>query len=118
MHHLLQELFLGILKKAIKHQGFALVDIFQPCVSFNKINTYDWFKEHTYYLEDDYDSTNRNEAFKKAIKSDKLPLGIFYKNKNKKTFEQNLKIYQLDKKPLFKRQVKKDNLTKLINLKR
>ena len=41
-----------ILKKAIQHRGFSLVDIFQPCVSFNKINTYQWFKDNTYYLED------------------------------------------------------------------
>ena len=41
-----------ILKKAITHKGYALVDIFQPCVSFNKINTYKWFKENTYYLSD------------------------------------------------------------------
>jgi len=108
----------NILKKAIKHQGFALVDIFQSCVSFNKINTYDWFKEHTYYLDDNYDPTNRIEAFKKSIQSDKLPLGVFYKSKNKKTYEQNLKIYQQDKKPLFEKQVKMDNLSKLINLKR
>ena len=107
----------NILKKAINHDGFALVDIFQPCVSFNKINTYDWFKEHTYYLDDNYDSTNRIEGFKKSIQSDKLPLGVFYMNKNKKTFEQNLKTYQQDKKPLFEKQVKMDNLSKLINLK-
>ena len=108
----------NILKKAIEHKGFAMVDIFQPCVSFNKINTYDWFKKHTYYLDDNYDSTNRIDAFKKSIQRDKLPLGIFYMNKNKKTFEQNLKIYQKDKKPLFKNQVKMNNLSKLINLKR
>ncbi len=39
-----------ILKKAITHKGFALVDIFQPCISYNKVNTYEWFKENTYYL--------------------------------------------------------------------
>ena len=108
----------NILKKAINHDGFALVDIFQPCVSFNKINTYDWFKEHTYYLDDNYDSTNRIEAFKKSIQRDKLPLGVFYMNKNKKIFEQNLKTYHKDKKPLFEKQVEMDNLSKLINLKR
>jgi 2-oxoglutarate ferredoxin oxidoreductase subunit beta len=108
----------NILKKAINHDGFALVDIFQPCVSFNKINTYDWFKEHTYYLDDNYDSTNRIEAFKKSIQRDKLPLGVFYMNKNKKIFEQNFKTYHKDKKPLFEKQVEMDNLSKLINLKR
>ena len=43
------------LLKAILHKGYALVDIFQPCVSFNKVNNYKWFKENTYYLDEDYD---------------------------------------------------------------
>ena len=104
-----------IIKKAIQHKGYALVDIFQPCVTFNKINTYDWFKEHTYYLDSEYDVTNRIDAFKKSIEQNKLPLGIFYLNKNKKTFEQNLKTYKQNKKPLYKRQIKMDRIVKLIN---
>ena len=104
-----------IIKKAILHKGYALVDIFQPCVTFNKINTYDWFKEHTYYLDSKYDVTNRIDAFKKSIEQNKLPLGIFYINKNKKTFEQNLKTYKQNKKPLYKKQIKMDRIVKLIN---
>jgi len=103
-----------IIKKAILHKGYALVDVFQPCVTFNKINTYDWFKEHTYYLDNKYDVTNRIDAFKKAIEQNNLPLGIFYINKNKKTFEQNLKTYKQNKKPLYKRQIKMDRIIKLI----
>ena len=103
-----------IIKKAILHKGYALVDVFQPCVTFNKINTYDWFKEHTYYLDGKYDVTNRIDAFKKAIEQNNLPLGIFYINKNKKTFEQNLKTYKQNKKPLYKRQIKMDRIIKLI----
>lgn len=105
-----------IVKKAIQHKGYALVDIFQPCVSFNKINTYDWFKEHTYYLDSRYDVTNRIEAFKKSIEQNKLPLGIFYINENKKTFEQNLKTYKQNNNPLYQRKIKKDKIVKLINL--
>jgi len=105
-----------IVKKAIQHKGYALVDIFQPCVSFNKINTYDWFKEHTYYLDSRYDVTSRIEAFKKSIEQNKLPLGIFYINKNKKTFEQNLKTYKQNNNPLYQRKIKKDKIVKLINL--
>jgi len=105
-----------ILKKAIQHKGYAIVDIFQPCVTFNKINTFDWFKENTYYLDDSYNSTDRIEAFKKSIQNDKLPLGVFYVNKNKKTFEQNLKIHKQNNKPLFKNIVKFDKIFKLISL--
>jgi 2-oxoglutarate/2-oxoacid ferredoxin oxidoreductase subunit beta len=80
-----------IFKKAIEHKGYALIDVFQPCVTFNKVNTYKWFKEHTYYLEDTYNNRDRNEAFKRATEEgDKLPLGIFYVNPNKKVFEETL----------------------------
>jgi len=92
-----------ILKKAITHKGYALVDIFQPCVTFNRINTRDWFKEHTYYLDDSHDPTDRSAAFQKAIEKDKMPLGVFYTSPQKKTFEQNTGLYGQDDKPLFER---------------
>ncbi len=93
-----------ILKKAIVHKGYSLVDIFQPCVTFNKMNTRQWFKEHTYYLEDSHDPHDRIAAFKRAVEEDKLPLGIFYINPNKSTFEDNVGIYHQDKRPLFERE--------------
>ena len=104
-----------ILKMAIKHEGYSLVDILQPCVSFNKINTFDWFKKNTYYLDKKHDPTNRIEAFKKSIEKEKLPLGVFYINKKKTTFEKNLRIYKLNKKPLFQRQHSVEKLSKLID---
>jgi 2-oxoglutarate ferredoxin oxidoreductase subunit beta len=108
-----------ILKKAITHRGFALVDIFQPCVSFNKVNTYQWFKTHTYYLEDSYDHHDRIEAFKKATEKEKLPLGIFYINPNKSTFEDNVGVYLQNKKPLYQREMDRTKkLSELIDTKR
>lgn len=77
-----------ILKKAILHKGYSLVDIFQPCVTFNKINTFKWFKENTYYLDENHDCTNRVKAFEKSLETEKLPLGIFYINENKTIFEE------------------------------
>lgn len=79
----------GILKKAVEHKGYALVDIFQPCVSFNKLNTVQWFEEHTYKLED-HDPTNRLKAFEKATEAERLPLGVFYTSPPKSTFEKNI----------------------------
>ncbi len=70
----------AILKQALEWKGYALVDVFQPCVVFNKVNTYEWFKEHTYYLPDDYDPTDRQAAFAKACETEKMPLGILYKH--------------------------------------
>lgn len=93
----------AILKQALGHRGYALVDIFQPCVTFNKINTYQWFREHTYYLDDQHDVTNRAEAFRRAIETEKLPLGIFYQQANKPVFEDQLLAYRTEKTPLYKR---------------
>lgn len=83
-----------ILKQAITHKGYSLVDIFQPCVSFNKVNTYKWFKENTYYLDDSYDPQNKQQAFLKATENDKFPLGIIYRNPTKQTFEESLTVYR------------------------
>ncbi|MBN1445492.1 MAG: 2-oxoacid ferredoxin oxidoreductase [Candidatus Omnitrophica bacterium] len=69
-----------IIKAAIGHRGFSVVDILQPCVTFNKLNTYQWFRENTYYLEYGYSPHDRASAFTRALESEKLPLGIFYQN--------------------------------------
>ncbi len=106
-----------ILKQAINHRGYALVDIFQPCISFNKLNTYKWFKEHTYYLDESHDSYDKVAAFAKAIETEHLPLGVFYKN-SKKTFEDNLGVYLDSSEPLFEKKPDFDKLEQIIQLKR
>ncbi|ADZ09694.1 pyruvate ferredoxin/flavodoxin oxidoreductase, beta subunit [Methanobacterium lacus] len=106
------------LKSAINHEGYSLVDVFQPCVSFNKINTFQWFKENTYYLEESHDHYNKAEALRRAEETDKYPLGIFYINKQKKTFEETLNVYKNDDGTLHDRQVDKKKLNDLINSRR
>lgn len=107
-----------ILKQAITHHGFALVDIFQPCVSFNKVNTYQWFKQHTYYLDDQHDPSKRQQAFKRALETQQLPLGIFYINKKKPVFEEHLHVYTNSKKPLYQREVDLNHLRRLLESRR
>lgn len=68
-----------ILKSAVLHRGFSIVDVLQPCVTFNKLNTYQWFKENTYYLEDSYSDSDRQAAFARCVETEKLPLGIFFR---------------------------------------
>jgi 2-oxoglutarate ferredoxin oxidoreductase subunit beta len=107
-----QDQAVEIIKKAILHKGYALVDILQPCVTYNKVNTFQWFKENTYYLES-HDEQDRNTAFSKATEEGKLPLGVFYINPNKDPFEDNISLYKKDKRPLYQRDV---DLKKLGNL--
>ena len=99
------------------HKGYALVDIFQPCVSYNKLNTYQWLKKNTYYLEDSYDPYDRGEAFKRATEKERWPLGIFYINP-KPTFEESLGAYSENKEPLYKRIPNIQRLSELIDSKR
>jgi len=107
-----------ILKKAILHKGYALVDVLQPCVTFNKTNTYAWFKENTYYIdEEEFPPTNRNVAFDLATRSGALALGVFYINNSKPTYEEQLVGYKNNKEPLSERRVNFDKLKKRINVK-
>ena len=79
-----------IIKLAIKHKGFSFVEILQPCVTFNKINTYAWFRERTYYLDSSYSPDDRIKAFETSLEKDRISLGILYTGFQRKTFEQNL----------------------------
>lgn len=81
----------GIIMKAITHKGFAFIDVFQPCVSFNYLNTYDWFRERIYKLEDEnHDVTDQKEALEKAFEwGERIPIGILY-NKERPTYHDNL----------------------------
>jgi len=66
---------------AIAHHGFSLVDVFSPCVTFNKVNTYPWFKERVYKLEDEegYDPSDFMMAMQKAVEfGARLPIGLLY----------------------------------------
>jgi 2-oxoglutarate ferredoxin oxidoreductase subunit beta len=104
-----------LIKKAITHKGYALVDIFQPCVTYNKVNTYAWFKENTYTLEDSYDPSDRQAAFKKATEPGKHPLGVLYLDEGRPVFEDTLDAYRQDSRPLYQRTVDMDALTALMN---
>jgi len=106
-----------VIKKAISHKGYALVDILQPCVTYNKLNTYSWFKSKTYYLDSSHDPQDRIEAVRKASEVDKLPLGVFYLN-SKPTFEEKLSVYQERRDPLYRRNPDLTKLSEWIDSKR
>ncbi len=106
-----------IIKKAITHKGYSLVDILHPCVSFNKVNNFSWYRSNTYYLDDAYDPLNRNEALKKSIELEKLPLGIIYMHGDNKPFEENLAPYRNSDAPLYLRKLDISKLMRIIDAK-
>ena len=71
----------GLIVAAVRHPGFALIDVLQPCVSFNKVNTYAWYKERCYRLGDDHDPTDVQAALARAMEwGERIPLGILWKS--------------------------------------
>jgi 2-oxoglutarate ferredoxin oxidoreductase subunit beta len=81
-----------VIKEAVNHKGFALIDILQPCVSFNKINTFEWYRQRVYYLDEDYEPTDRVIAFQKSLEwGDQIPIGVIYKVE-KPTFEEQIPV--------------------------
>ena len=104
----------AIIKQAISHRGYALVDIFQPCVSFNRINTRQWYIDNTYYLEEGYDPSDRNAAFTRATEEDKFPLGVFYTREGEKIYGDRCPAYQNNKEPLYRRRLDMTNLRGLV----
>jgi len=72
-----------IMREGIQHKGFALIDVLQPCVSFNKKNTYQWYRQRVYKLEElqEYDPTEKEAAQKKSQEwGDRIPIGVFYRS--------------------------------------
>jgi len=65
---------------ALQHEGFALLDILQPCVTFNKVNTFKWYKERVRPLGEGHDPTDRMKALETAlIWGDEIPIGLLYR---------------------------------------
>jgi 2-oxoglutarate/2-oxoacid ferredoxin oxidoreductase subunit beta len=74
------EHLVNIMKQAILHRGYSLVDILQPCVTFNHVNTFKWYKENTFKLGVDYDPNDKEKGLKMAMEWENgIPLGVIYK---------------------------------------
>ena len=65
----------------IEHRGFTLIEVLQPCVAFNHKNTYAWYRERVYKLEEkEYGPADRIAAFSKALEwGERIPIGVIYR---------------------------------------
>ena len=69
----------GLMKRAIAYKGYALVDIFQNCVTFNKLNTFAWYDSHVYELDESHDTGDLGKAMVLAAEfGEKIPIGVLY----------------------------------------
>ena len=85
-----------LIAAGIRHKGFALIDVFSPCVTYNMLNTYPWFKKRVYKLEDEagYSPDNGKAALDKSFEwGDRIPIGLFYKDLQP-TYEDSEPAYQ------------------------
>jgi 2-oxoglutarate ferredoxin oxidoreductase subunit beta len=75
-----REHLVAVMTEAVRHKGYSLVDILQPCISFNKINTFQWYSKRIYRLDDSYDATDKAQAIQKSMEwGDRIPVGIIYR---------------------------------------
>ncbi len=72
----------SLIQQAIRYRGFSLIDILQPCVSFNRVNTYQWYNDRVYELnEQNHDPSDLQAAFKRAYEwGDTIPIGLLYQS--------------------------------------
>ncbi len=104
----------SVIKMGITHQGFALIDVLQPCVTFNHKNTFSWYRERVYKLEEEanYDPGDKLAAFSKAQEwGDRIPIGVIYR-KERPTFEEQLPA--LNKGPLVKQKLEPRHIESLL----
>ena len=108
-----KEQLISLMKEAILYKGYALVDILQPCISFNKTNTFGWYNARVYDLDDTYDAKNKVAAMQKAMEFDeKIPLGILYREQKSTFHQKNVVLKQGT--PLLERKTDPTLMTRLI----
>lgn len=104
----------GLIKKGITHKGFALIDILQPCVSFNHKNTFQWYRERVYKLDDEdgYVRDDKMAAFARAMEwGDRIPIGIMYQHEIP-SYEQQFGVG--DSSPLKDQPIVRNKIEKLL----
>ncbi|SDH00328.1 2-oxoglutarate ferredoxin oxidoreductase subunit beta [Alteribacillus persepolensis] len=86
----------SLIEQGINHDGFSIINVFSPCVTFNKVNTYDWFKENLTKLEtvEDYDYTDRKKAMQTLMEHNGLVTGLIYQDDSKPSYQDQIPGYK------------------------
>ena len=97
-----------MIEDAINHDGFSFVNVFSPCVTYNKVNTYDWFKENLVNMDEfeTYDTSDKRLAMQTVIEHDSMLKGIVYQDTETPSYESQLE--HLDETPLAKKDIALD----------
>ncbi len=102
-----------LIVEAVKHKGFAFIDVFQPCITFNLIHTYQWYQQNIYKLDDsNHDKKDFFRALELSLRpQEKLPIGIFYQTEQP-TLESQLS--ELSKGPIAHQDISSVDITDLL----
>ncbi len=94
-----------LIEDAINHDGFSFVNVFSPCVTYNKINTYDWFKENLTSIDDieNYDTTDKQLAIQTVLEYESMLKGIVYQDTETPSYESQ--IEEMEGTPLAKKDI-------------
>lgn len=106
----------AIIEAGIQHKGFSMINVFSPCVTFNKVNTYDWFRENITDLDDipDYDPSNRVAAMSKLVETNGLITGILYQDKQKPSYEDLVPGFKAEALAKQELQISREDFEKLV----
>ncbi|GIQ70993.1 2-oxoglutarate ferredoxin oxidoreductase subunit beta [Xylanibacillus composti] len=106
----------SLIEEGMKHEGFSFINVFSPCVTFNKINTYDWFKENIVDLDEssDYDPSNRVMAMSKIMETNSLACGLIYQDKSRPSYENQVKGFREQGLALQDLTITEDEFNKLV----
>jgi 2-oxoglutarate ferredoxin oxidoreductase subunit beta len=85
----------SLIEAGIQHKGFSFINVFSPCVTYNKVNTYDWFKENLTHLStiENYDTANREAAMQTIMEHKGLVTGLIYQNTERPSYQELIKGY-------------------------
>jgi 2-oxoglutarate/2-oxoacid ferredoxin oxidoreductase subunit beta len=86
---------ISMMRTAIEHRGFSLLEVMQPCVTYNKINTLKWYRENSYVVDQDseFDPTDRMAAMTRALEwGERFPIGLLYTNPNRPMMSDNVGV--------------------------
>ncbi|WP_050181377.1 2-oxoacid:ferredoxin oxidoreductase subunit beta [Domibacillus robiginosus] len=85
----------AIIEAGINHKGFSIINVFSPCVTYNKVNTYDWFKENLTKLStiEGYDPSDRQAAMNTLMQHNDLVTGIIYQDTERPSYQELVEGY-------------------------
>lgn len=87
----------NVIAQAIQHRGYALVDVLQPCVTFNRANDYDFYRPRIYKVDEEpwYDPTDRVAAFRRGLEwGERIPIGVLYQTEERPAYEEQMPALQ------------------------